>query len=71
MTDPSPAARAAVLAFYEETSRLSRHRLAAALRALADHEHVTATGGPLDHWSPDERTRRELRNLAEELAGHG
>lgn len=41
---------------------------AAALRALADHQPApTRLGAPLDHWSPDARTRRELHNIADEL----
>lgn len=44
--------------------------LAAALRALADHQSPAWDGtGPACHWSPDGRTRRELRNLAAELEG--
>jgi hypothetical protein len=44
--------------------------MAAALRALADHQPQRRTlDGPQDHWDPDERTRRELRNIAEELEG--
>ena len=50
----------------------AQRALAAALRALADHQQVPITNGrPIDHWSPDDRTRRELRNLAAELEGHG
>jgi hypothetical protein len=74
MAELSPAAQAVLDAtkvrFYEDQpsgATLARW----ILRALADHQHVTATDGPLDHWSPDDRTRRELRNLAEELEGHG
>lgn len=40
------------------------------LRALADHQQAPITlGQPIDHWNPDDRTRRELRNLAGELEG--
>jgi hypothetical protein len=42
--------------------------LAGALRALADHRpQRRSLDGPRDHWDPDERTRRELRNIAAEL----
>jgi hypothetical protein len=45
-----------------------RAGVAAVLRALADHRPQRRTlDGPQDHWDPDERTRRELRNIAEEL----
>jgi hypothetical protein len=74
MSELSPAAQevldATTVRWYD--SQPSGATLASwILRALADHQHVTATDGPLDHWSPDERTRRELRNLATELAGRG
>lgn len=46
--------------------------IAAALRALADHHAPAWAGtGPACHWHPDDRTRRELRNIAAELEGHG
>lgn len=42
--------------------------LAGALRALADHRPQARTlDGPQDHWDPDDRTRLELRNIADEL----
>ena len=76
MADLSPATRAIVAAFddrYELCGPFDDSWqelcLAAALRALADHEPAPITlGEPIDHWHPDERTRQELRNLAEELA---
>lgn len=68
MTELSPAVEALVQSYYKDYIRqTTSRRLAAVLRALADHQHVTATDGPFDHWNPDDRTRRELRNLAEEL----
>ena len=68
MAELPPAAMAAVLAFYQAGPKPGSRRLAAALRALADHKQAPITlGQPIDHWSPDDRTRRELRNLAEEL----
>jgi hypothetical protein len=42
--------------------------LAGTLRALADHQpQRRMLDGPQDHWDPDDRTRRELRNIAAEL----
>ena len=78
MTELSPAAQVAITAFddrYELCGPLEDHWhevcLAATFRALADHQQAPiAPGQPIDHWSPDDRTRRELRNLAEELEGH-
>ena len=72
-TPLSPAAQAVLDAtkvkFYE--SPPTGAELAAwILRALADHEPSPITlGQPIDHWHPDERTRRELRNIAAELEG--
>lgn len=38
------------------------------LRALADHQPAPITlGQPIDHWNPSQRTRQELRNIANEL----
>ena len=71
-TPLSPAAQAVLdatkIRFYE--SPPTGAQLAAwILRALADHEPAPITlGQPIDHWRPDERTRQELRNIAEELA---
>lgn len=69
----SPAAAAALDVYIDENcgddpmpSEL--RALAAALRALADHQPQRRTlDGPQDHWDPDQRTRRELRNIAAEL----
>jgi uncharacterized protein YjiS (DUF1127 family) len=81
MTKLSPAAQAvkdATLALYSEgyardnAWRVERDSAVAVLRALADHQltrQYPATG-PLDHWDPDPRTRRELRNIADELEKH-
>lgn len=71
MTDLSPAALcvldATKVKFYESPPTAAE--LAAwILRALADHQPAPITlGQPIDHWSPDERTRQELRNIADEL----
>lgn len=76
MADLSPAARAVLdatkIKFYE--SQPSNAELAAwILHALADHQQAPITDGqPIDHWNPDERTRRELQAIAAELEGcHG
>lgn len=77
MADHSPAARAIVAAFNERYELCGpcdddwqELCLAAALRALADQQQAPITlGQPIDHWNPDERTRRELRNIAAELEG--
>ena len=78
MADLSPTTRAIVAAFddrYELCGPFDDSWqelcLAAALRALADHEPAPITlGQPIDHWHSDERTRQELRNIAAELGGH-
>ena len=73
MADLSPAAQSVLdstkVRFYE--SPPTGAQLAAwILRALADHAPAPITlGQPIDHWHPDERTSRELRNIAEELEG--
>lgn len=73
MPDLSPAAQAVLNAtkvrLYESPPTAAE--LAAwILRALADHQPAPITlGQPIDHWYPDERTRRELRNIAAELEG--
>ena len=70
MPDLSPAARAVLGAMTRSYDHGPTRRLIAAgiLRALADHQRQPITlGSPIDHWSPDDRTRQELRNLAEEL----
>lgn len=44
--------------------------LAASLQALAGHKPPPWTGeGPLCHWHPSQKTRQELRNIADELEG--
>ena len=76
MNDLSPAADKAFNAAWAETGIILgdregtlRAQLAAALRALADHQpQRRAMEGPQDHWDPDQRTRQELRNIAAELA---
>ena len=72
----SPATRAIVAAFdarYELCGPLDANWqelcLAAALRALADHQTPAWDGGPLCHWTPTPHTRQELRNIAAELEG--
>ena len=67
----SPAAQSAMqAALHHDPSGPTRHSVGAALRALADHQQAPITlGQPIDHWNPDDRTRRELRNLAVELEG--
>ena len=77
MADRSPATRAIVTAFNERyelcgpfDDNWQELCLSAALRALADHQSPEWDGGPLCHWRPDERTRRELCNIAEELEGN-
>lgn len=77
MADHSPAAHAIVAAFNERYELCGpcdddwpELCLAAALRALAEHQQAPITlGQPIDHWNPDERTRQELRNIAAELEG--
>ena len=44
---------------------------ALAIRALADHKTPKWDGtGPACFWRPTQDTRRELRNIADELEGH-
>lgn len=76
MADLSPAAQAIRAAFNDRYERCGpcddnwqELCLAAALRALADHQSPAWNGGPLCHWSPSIWTRRELRNIAAELEG--
>ena len=74
MADLSPATRAIVAAFdarYELCGPFDDNWqelcLAAALRALAEHQTPAWDGGPMCHWTPTPHTRQELRNIAEEL----
>jgi hypothetical protein len=73
MAELSPAAEAALDAAFTLADFLNREvsqseMIAAFLRALADHQPQRRTlDGPQDHWDPDGRTRRELRNIAAEL----
>jgi hypothetical protein len=76
MNDLSPAAAKAFNAAWAETGIILddhegtlRNQIAASLRALADHRRQLrcTLDGPLDHWDPDQRTRQELRNIADEL----
>lgn len=76
MADPSPATRAIVEAFddrYELCGPFDDNWqelcLAAALRALAEHQTPAWDGGPLCHWTPTAYTRRELQAIAAELDG--
>lgn len=79
MPDHSPATRAVLVAFsdrYELCGPFDEDWpelcLAAALRALADHQAPAWDGtGPACHWTPGIWTRRELRNIAAELEGNG
>jgi hypothetical protein len=74
MADLSAAAQAVDHAAFTLADLLNRdvsesEMIAAALRALADHQpQRRAMEGPQDHWDPDQRTRQELRNIAAELA---
>lgn len=70
----SPLAQAVLDAYGHEVGGIAaiisyeRRGIAAVLRAMADHQQAPITDGqPIDHWNPDDRTRRELRNLAAEL----
>ena len=66
----SPAAQAVLDAFRAVPDPRDCPSLAAAIRALASHKIVARFDiGIQDHWSPDERTRRELQNIAAELEG--
>lgn len=70
MTDLSPAAQGVMAAMSRSYDHEPTRRAIAAaiLRSLADHKSVARFDiGVLDHWSPDARTRRELRNIAAEL----
>lgn len=76
MADRTPATRAIVEAFddrYELCGPFDDNWqelcLAAAFRALADHQSPAWDGGPLCHWTPTPYTRQELRNIAAELEG--
>ncbi|MEB3165375.1 MAG: hypothetical protein VKO65_01760 [Cyanobacteriota bacterium] len=72
MAELSPAARAVLEAMHRSYDHEPTRRAIAAgiLRALANHQQAPITlGQPIDHWSPDDHTRRELRNLADELEG--
>lgn len=69
-SDLSPAARGVLAAMTRSFDHEPTRRAIAVsiLRFLADHERVPAVlGGPIDHWDPDPRTRRELRAIANEL----
>ena len=69
MADLSPAAWAALEAGLSHS--YARRSIAAALRALAHHQHPAWNGtGPACHWTPTPHTRRELLNIATELDGH-
>lgn len=66
----SPAAEAVMAAMSRSYDHEPTRRAIAAaiLRSLANHQQSPIVDGqPIDHWNPDDRTRRELRNLAEEL----
>ena len=67
MTELSPAAAEAFNAAWAADSTAAK--VAAALRALANHQRELRCwlGGPIDHWRPDQHTRCELRNIADEL----
>lgn len=75
MADLSPVAAAALEAFktrYELLGPLEDNWievcLAASLQALAGHKPPPWTGeGALCHWHPSQKTRLELRNIADEL----
>lgn len=68
MTELSPAARAVLDAMRAISPAPADELAGAAFRALANHQPQPRTqGGPLDWWDPDDRTRRELQNMAEEL----
>ena len=76
MADLSPAAAAALKAFEIRYELLGPFEgnwqevcLAAALRVLAGHKPPPRTDGPLCHWHPSQKTRQELRNIADELEG--
>lgn len=74
MADLSPAAQAVLDAVRVVPVLLNDHQervgLAAALRALADHQRPSWDGSGLAcHWMPTPHTRRELRNIAAELEG--
>jgi hypothetical protein len=72
----SPAAQAVLDAYggallterYTTSGRIEI-AIAAALRALANHQTQIVTHGPLDRWTPAERNRRELLRIAAELDG--
>lgn len=73
MNDLSPPTRAVLDAWIDENcgdqpmpSEIKG--LAAALRALANHQRRGyVLDGPQDHWDASDYTRRELRNIAAEL----
>jgi hypothetical protein len=75
MTDISPAAQAVWHAAWSNTEvrcgdieGTRKLQIAAALRALAHHQHPAWNGtGPACHWTPTPHTRRELLNLANEI----
>jgi hypothetical protein len=73
MSDLSPAAQSALDALIDancgdEPMPSEIRGLTAVLCALADHQPQRRTlDGPQDHWDPDERTRSELQNIADEL----
>ena len=72
MPDLSPAAQAVLDAMGRSYDHEPTRRLIAAdiLRALAEHRQGPITlGQRMDYWSPDDHTRRELRNYATELEG--
>lgn len=70
MAELSPAASAAMAAMCRSYDHEPTRRAIAAaiLCALANHQPQPRTqDGPQDWWDPDDRTRRELRNIACEL----
>jgi hypothetical protein len=74
MSNLSPAAGAAADAAVTLADYLNREvsvieMVAAALGALANHQRKEWNPqlGPADHWQPTSHTRRELRNIADEL----
>lgn len=71
MADLSPATQAALKAAIGVAESPDAEAIvAAALRALADHKAAMWDGqGPMDHWHPDWRIRRELHHIADQLEG--
>lgn len=63
----TPAAKSILNALSRTAPVTPIQAVAIAFRIMAGHSTPSWEGGPLCHWTPLPHTRRELRNLADEL----